>query len=737
MTPITATNLIFAPIFTPPLLWLTLGMCLLMAMGILRTLWRTQHAHGTRPHKQAAILRLGALLGLVCVVMAPHTQHRSSTPAADIIFILQDDSPSQAIGDRQARMAAATKHLQNLLHTRPNTEVQIARYTPGADQAQTNLMQALASHLQTLPTARLAGIFILSDGQIHDMPAKDTPLWRTLETLSDGAPIHAILTADVTAQDKALHILDAPSFGYVGERASITFKAVDPTKPEGQTIAILLDTDENPPRTVRVPNGAAHTVSIPITRTGANYASIQFPSATQANTTDPSLANNGAVVSISGIQDTYNVLLISGTPHMGERAWRNLLKDDPNVHLTHFTILRDPLSFDPTPHQNMALIAFPVDDLFNTHLETMDVVIMDRYASSGLLSGQHLQRIRSFVQNGGALLVVTGPETAISPDLYMGPLRDILPFQSIGSQIAGRIAPARTPAGWRHPITRSLPLRTPQGHIGGTWDGHTSVVLKPDATPLLHDAKSSAPLLAVYPAGKGRTAALMAHTFWLWGKGYDGGGPQAALTRHIFQWLTKHPSMAAERLAASVETRADGHSALHITVHTENATLPKLTITAPDGHSQVYPLRATEADSAPYFTGKGTHTVPITDHGVYKISTQQSALWVHTGTTSSREMQTVQATADILSPFIASHHGGIYTDSHTITSIRERARGTAAAGDHWVAITPRKATTGIHSTWQPIIPFWGYIAFSITLIILAWCVEAGILTRNRKNKEPT
>jgi hypothetical protein len=36
---------------------------------------------------------------------------------------------------------------------------------------------------------------------------------------------------------------------------------------------------------------------------------------------------------VNGVRDRLKVLLISGEPHAGERAWRSLLKSDPSVDL--------------------------------------------------------------------------------------------------------------------------------------------------------------------------------------------------------------------------------------------------------------------------------------------------------------------------------------------------------------------------------------------------------------------
>ena len=78
--------------------------------------------------------------------------------------------------------------------------------------------------------------------------------------------------------------------------------------------------------------------------------------------------NNRAVVTVNGVRDRLRVLLVSGEPHAGERTWRRLLKADPGVDLVHFTILRPPEKDDLTPLNELALIAFPVRELFQVKL---------------------------------------------------------------------------------------------------------------------------------------------------------------------------------------------------------------------------------------------------------------------------------------------------------------------------------------------------------------------------------
>ena len=100
---------------------------------------------------------------------------------------------------------------------------------------------------------------------------------------------------------------------------------------------------------------------------------------------------------INGVRDRLRVLLISGEPHPGERTWRRLLKADPAVDLVHFTILRPPEKDDLTPLNELALIAFPVRELFQVKISEFDLIILDRFQNRGLLPLPYLRNIADYV----------------------------------------------------------------------------------------------------------------------------------------------------------------------------------------------------------------------------------------------------------------------------------------------------------------------------------------------------
>jgi hypothetical protein len=87
------------------------------------------------------------------------------------------------------------------------------------------------------------------------------------------------------------------------------------------------------------------------------------------------------------------------------------------------------------------------------------------------------------------------------------------------------------------------------------------------------------PLLVLNRVEQGRVAVLASDQSWLWGRGYEGGGPQLELLRRLAHWMLKEPELEEETLTAEVKGEA-----MTITRRTLAEEEPgPVTITAPDG----------------------------------------------------------------------------------------------------------------------------------------------------------
>ena len=191
----------------------------------------------------------------------------------------------------------------------------------------------------------------------------------------------------------------------------------------------------------RFPATIGNRISIPIEieRRGPNTVELTVRTAEGELT----LNNNVFVAEILGIRDRMQVLLVTGEPHNGGRSWRNLLKSDPAVELVQFTILTNPRVKNTNARQGeLSLIAFPTRQLFEEKLDEFDLIIFDHFRrrfapsrsgrSTPILSPVYLQNVARYVDDGGALLIATGPAFAEKESIYRSPLSAVLPTRPTG-----------------------------------------------------------------------------------------------------------------------------------------------------------------------------------------------------------------------------------------------------------------------------------------------------------------
>ncbi len=283
-----------------------------------------------------------------------------------------------------------------------------------------------------------------------------------------GAPLNLLLTGKGEETDRRLRVIEAPGYGIVG-KSVILRVAIDDLGTNGHTgpATLTVRRDGQPFRTESVPVGVEQRIEIPITRAGPTV--IEMAASPLAG--EVSQLNNRAVVEINGVRDRLRVLLISGEPHQGERTWRRLLKADPSVDLVHFTILRPPEKDDRTPLNELALIAFPVRELFVDKIGEFDLIILDRFQNRGLLPLPYLANIANRVRQGGALLMSVGPEFTGATSLAATPLGTRSAGRSrreTNAVVDGPFRPWVTDLGQRHPVTEGLTGANPpwQQHEG-------------------------------------------------------------------------------------------------------------------------------------------------------------------------------------------------------------------------------------------------------------------------------
>jgi hypothetical protein len=442
--------------------------------------------------------------------------------------------------------------------------------------------------------------------------------------------------------------------------------------------------------------------------------------------------NNQQIVTINGVRDRLRVLLISGQPDPGERAWRRLLKSDPAVDLVHFTILRPPDKDDLTPLDQLALIAFPERELFEQKIANFDLIILDRFQNEGILPSAYLGNIADYVRNGGALLLEAGPEFATADSLAHTELGQVLPAQPTvggdpddaamgfpspfaqepptGAGVAiGAFRPALTDLGLRDPVTADLPgtdgdQRPDWGHwyrLIDSMDVHGQVLMQ---------GPSDRPLLILDHVGEGRVGLLLSDQIWLWARDHDGGGPQAELLRRLAHWLMKEPALDENRLTAAIDNG---------TLDVDQRQLlpgapPVLSITDPDGHVRQVPMTAIGP-------GHATLSLPAAEPGLWRVTDGTRTAYAASDMADPPEWADLRATATKAGALIAATEGSAHwLLNGGVPALRVVAPADVGGGANWIGLRRNNAhvTTGIALT--PLLPGWAALPLMLAVLLVAW-----------------
>jgi len=683
-------SVVFDPLLPWPAIW---ALAALGAAAAALALWRGLPGWW---------LRFLAAAALVAAVANPAFQQEERAPLADIVLLVVDESASQGIPDRPGQTAEAVRAIEADLRAMPDTEVRRITVPDGTGDAGTLLATALAEALAEEPSDRVAGAILVTDGQLHDV--------ERLPAVP--APLHVLLTGHEDDWDRRLVVRNAPAFAILGEEVMLTLRVEDQgAVPEAAAgpVELTIAIGGGEPMRFSVPVGQDIELPVTLPHGGMNVIQFEVPEAEGELTA----RNNAAVVQINGVRDRLRVLLVSGEPHAGERTWRNLLKSDSSVDLVHFTILRPPEKQDGVPVTELSLIAFPTRELFVEKIEEFDLIIFDRYQRRGILPNAYIENIRTFIEQGGAVLVAAGPDYASADSIYRSPLADMLPAAPSGQVVEVPFRPRVSELGRRHPVTEGLEganAGPDQAPSWGRWFRIIDVEPQPD-TEVLMEGPGGRPLLVLNRMGEGRVALLASDHAWLWSRGFEGGGPQLELLRRLAHWMMKEPELEEEALTAT----AAGQT-VTVTRRSLSEGEREATVVAPDGTETVLTLREAEPG---HFTG--TFTGP--EMGLYRISEGDLTTVVALGPASPREFEETIATGERLRPAVETTRGGILRLEDGIPSIRRVAEGRNAAGRGWIGITPREAYLTVDLRVNPLLPAWLFLLIAAALTVGAWLRE--------------
>ena len=698
--------LTFAPLIAWPLLIIAAVMaCVIAILFLFRS-------------PLSGIFRALALATLLGILANPILQSDERTPLDDIVLVLVDRSQSQQLDGR----ADITTQITERLTERGNrAEYLDIRFVEITGDQETRLAEGLRDALGTLQRQQLAAIFIVTDGQASDIAlpddTRDAPPSPLAGLIPGGVPLHVLLTGRADEVDRLLTLKAAPRYGIVRESVRVSFRIEDVgpnriARTDKASVPVVLRVDGREILRENVETGIDVGFDVPLERPGEIIVELQVATLEGELTN----ANNIVVLPITAVRDRLRVLLISGEPNPGERVWRNLLKSDPSIDMVHFTILRTADKFDAAQPNELALIPFPTNELFIEKLREFDLIIFDRYTWRNVLKSYHFDNIARFVEEGGAMLVASGPE--FNGRLSLSRRRTIsylLPLLPLEGSVETPFRPTLTDAGKRHPVTAGLPDQ----EIWGRWIRAIPTAIR-EGTSLMA-GPDDLPILVLNRVGKGRVGMIQSDHIWLWARGFDGGGPHAELLRRTAHWLMKEPQLEEEQLRLSAATNT-----LIISRQTLSDTAGPVIITLPDNSTRT--VTPTQIDA-----GQFEARLEDMEPGLYRAASGDLFAIGAIGLAAAPELQDVVSEDRKLTPLAQLTRGGIFSVRPTSSTLRLPAfrqigpnlrESAARSGPGWAGIVRRDASRVDGRTTAPFTSPWVWLGLIALFLGIAWYLES-------------
>lgn len=430
-----------------------------------------------------------------------------------------------------------------------------------ADGQATSLSRALSAAMQVKSSARLDGVFLISDG-VHNSAGDPLAVAQRI-----GVPVYTIGVGNAlrdrsTSRDVRVVDIEVPPQMALQNLARV--KAyVDAVGFPGRVVKATLSEDgKQVAETEVVLDDAegAQEIAFDFTPTvkGVHNYRVQIPPATEEKIPENNERSASSLVNDARIR----VLYVEGTlrAEYGALVGRFLAKD-PNVEYCALVQTRPNVFVRRSNISGLELTTIPQD---RETLAKFDVFIMGDLDSTYLRQGQ-LEGIRDRVKQGAGLIMLGGYHS-LGPGGYRDTaLAELLPVQ-LGDRNVGQASDPfhlqLTAEGRQHPIFANIAQFFPGGEkskeVSGLpqLEGCVRVLgASPAATILATHPKEKAggspmPVMAVQPFGEGRTAVFTADTTRNWHqtlRTMDRETPFLRFWGQAIRWLARRDgTMAAE-----------------------------------------------------------------------------------------------------------------------------------------------------------------------------------------------
>ncbi len=431
----------------------------------------------------------------------------------------------------------------------------------------------LKKHYEKKP---LAGVFLFTDGADLTHASGD-PSRELVENLAGfKSPVHTFQAGtNDSFKDLSIQSLEVPDFGFVHQPIKLTV-TLNASSMGNKNIPLVLKEGRNIliSKMVEIRKDQAdYKVDLQFTPRdlGKRVYSLSVP----LFAGESIATNNHRNFQVKVIRDRTRILHLNGRPAWDSRYLREVLVSNPKVDLLSFFILRTLSDDVAAPTSELSLIPFPSNLLFNDYLNSFDLVIFQNFRFESFIDKKLLSNIKTYVQEGGAFLMIGGELSFQGGGYDRTPIEDILPVtmqKAVKNFSSEEFKPVVEKNLQHHPILR---LEKKEAFNQKTWQSlpllnglNLGLTAKPKSHVLIGYKKkgSLVPVLAAAKTGKGRTAILATDSSWNWNFRRVGEGGSGRyyerFWNNVIDWITNAPETRLLRLESDKERYKEGEEVL-------------------------------------------------------------------------------------------------------------------------------------------------------------------------------
>lgn len=512
-------------------------------------------------------------LALVLAVLRPVSVSAKTSQMGPRIVVLVDQSRRLLLAaddPQQARSEVAAQAVKGLKEHYGNARLsvmgfsdgELTSYKPGAARSAESDLSAALEQLSAAPGERPSAVVVVSDGRLS-RPVADADAAALEQSLSGfDVPVHTVQVSQRVPKDASIRDVSSAGAAVAHQPLALNVEVGC----EGLSCSEIPVTvrellrDEAP---LKVASGVADassgsaTIELEVTLDRAGTRVLEVAIDSPDGDTIPD--NDRRYVPFSVAKERIRLLHLAGRPTYDVRALRTWLKSDESVDVVAFFILRGETDDPGASEQELALIRFPVDELFTEHLPSFDAIILQDIDAIRYKLSRYLAPLEAYVKKGGGLIMVGGPSSFAGGNYAGTPLDSVLPVEQPrqGNPFdAAEFVPVYTRAGAAAPVTRKLrsllngqlPSQAGANMLGAPRPGAVVLWEHPSVTV----GSRGMPVLALGEAGDGRAIALGVDSTHRLAFGElaasAAGRAYGALWDGLLGWLMRDPRYEAARI---------------------------------------------------------------------------------------------------------------------------------------------------------------------------------------------